>query len=100
MDYSAEEDFESLFFDYDDLSVTGKNTIYAASVNLAGLYTLLPIKCTWNEKARAWRADSGDFDIPREGVSKEIGSIKFASFDKQEVAVWISGFDVPDKTVG
>ena len=88
------EDFDSLFFDYDDsaaITTNTINTIYAALTNLAGLYTLLPVKCIWNSKTCSWQAESGDFDITREGLDMDVGSVKYASLNKKEVAIWISG---------
>jgi len=71
-----------------------KAPLYAAMINLSGLFCDKPLKCMRNED---W-ADGGfyynksqDLDVSGVGLHDKCGRIEFVSYDKKEVAAWISG---------
>ena len=72
--------------------------VWAAMVNLSGLYSKNPVKCKYvpdvyeTEKGndRWWSLD-GDFDVRKLGEHKTDGHIAFVSENKQDVEKWLKG---------
>ncbi len=72
-------------------------TIWVARVNLVGLYSKKPVKCSMVEteycdNRATWWDESGDFDVNLLGEGAlNHDCITFASANKKEVELWIAG---------
>lgn len=63
--------------------------VWAAKVNLSGLYSTKPIKCTWNNGA--WWDEEGNLGVNDLGLHVEDRIITYVSHLESDVAMWISG---------
>jgi hypothetical protein len=68
------------------------DTYYGNAINLSGLWSKTPIKCTIGIDNEAWD-EEGNFNINPKKLGTEIrdGIIKFTSKDKNEVQIWTDG---------
>jgi hypothetical protein len=70
---------------------------YGNCINLSGLYSKTPIKCSQNHgfcvKGDLYWNKEGDFDIDpnKLGIEKQYGYIKFTSESEQKVKIWTEG---------
>jgi len=65
--------------------------IYGCAVNLMGLYSNSPIKCSWSDKSDAWLDEDGIFSVAKLGLNTEQGRVTYASTQKKDVEIWILG---------
>lgn len=68
-----------------------KEPVWAAKVNLGGLYKLNPLRCTWDKELNCWWGDDGNFEVRKLGLDAQDLCITFASKSKTEVAIWLLG---------
>lgn len=67
------------------------NIIFAAQVNLSGLYSNEPIRCTRDNEMDSWCDVSGDFIVDFIGDNSRRNSTVFSSEKIEDVINWIKG---------
>lgn len=67
--------------------------VYANRVNLVGLYSPKPVKCTLTREfgEHTWWDREGEFDVHKIGTVADSGCITFASLDYEAVVAWTAG---------
>lgn len=65
--------------------------VYAAMINLSGLWSTDPTGCQHDQESGSWWDKSGNLEIKKLGVCHDGAFISFASANEDEVVAWISG---------
>lgn len=74
--------------------------IYAALINLSGLYSKRPVRCTYDENTKKWWSDNGNFDVHIVGLDGKGTNIRFSSTSEKEVQTWINGAEAVLSMIG
>lgn len=70
-----------------------KKVVYASRVNLVGLHSPTPVRCTWRPGLHDWWDKEGDFCVRKLGVDAQVGAVTYASLSKKEVECWVQGVE-------
>ncbi len=82
---------KSKYYVQTKLSGRFPRVVYGNAVNLAGLYSAVPLKCTYRKDLKVWFDKEGNFDVEKLGLVRQLGCITFASVRRKDVELWTSG---------
>ena len=68
-----------------------KKQLWAAMINLSGLYSPRPIRVFWHKTLKEYYASDGNFSVAFDGLTRTACIVTFAHHNKMMVQTWIDG---------
>jgi len=65
--------------------------VWVNMVNLAGLYSPRPIKCSYKADLKSWWSADGNVEAKRLGLERKDNCVIFVSKTKQDAVLWTKG---------